>query len=195
MRPLDPDPLTALAKRAAAAGIAVTIVAASSGIAHADPQASVGLTVGPALTDLRTNPGLELHLGARGDMLFLRHRDSDMAVGPYVDVATAAFDSLELGSGIEWLVPITEQAPIVLSAGGLARHTGPFGWEPGVASTLFFGSRSYNFDSWYSLGAGIFTQVRYGLGDGKQLDAILGLQIDTELLAMPFIGLIALLRR
>jgi hypothetical protein len=162
--------------------------------AEAAPQTSVGLTIGPAITDLRTAPGLELHLGLRGDLLFFRSRETEMALGPYVDLATAAFDTVETGGGLEWLVPITREMPVILSVGALERHAPGLGWNPGLESTVFLGSRSYNFDSAYSLCAGGFLQGRYGVGDSKQADIILGAQIDLEVFALPFIALYTALR-
>lgn len=156
--------------------------------ARATPQISGGLTTGAALTDMRANngPRLAYHLGGRFDVLLLRDRAGKMAFGPYVDVATAAFDTFESGGGLEWLLPVGETALIV--SGGAFARTSRFGWEPGAAGTLFWGSRSFNYHSVYSLGVGLFLQGRYGLhGEGKQSDAILGVQIDLEYLALPFL--------
>ncbi|MBX3258990.1 MAG: hypothetical protein KIS78_18655 [Labilithrix sp.] len=156
--------------------------------ASAEPQLSAGMTTGAALTDLRASngPRLAYHLGGRFDVLLLRDRAGKMALGPYVDVATAAFDTFETGGGVEWLVP-TGDAALILSAGAFAR-TSRFGWEPGATGTVFWGSRSFNYHSTYSLGLGLFLQGRYGLaGDGRQADAILGVQIDLQYLALPFL--------
>jgi hypothetical protein len=156
--------------------------------AEAAPQVSAGLTTGAALTDIRAEngPRLAYHLGGRLDMLLLRERAGTMAIGPYIDVATAAFDTFESGGGLEWLVP-TGDAALILSAGAFAR-TSRFGWEPGAAGTIFWGSRSFNYHSTYSLGLGLFLQGRYGLaGDGRQADAIFGAQIDLQYLALPFL--------
>ncbi len=154
-------------------------------MAVAAPQLGAELTTGAALTDLRASnaPRLAYHLGGRFDLLLLRDRAGTMALGPYVDVATAGFDTFETGGGLEWLVPAGDTA-FVFSAGGLAR-TSRFGWEPGVAGTIFWGSRSFNYHSAYALGVGLFAQGRYGFGDGKQTDAILGVQVDLEYLALP----------
>jgi hypothetical protein len=176
-------------KRVAIAAVAVSI--AMHGVsrnAAATPQMSGGLTTGAAFTDMRASngPRLAYHLGGRFDVLLLRDRAGTMALGPYVDVATAAFDTFESGGGLEWLVP-TGDAALILSAGGFAR-TSRFGWEPGAVGTVFWGSRSFNYHSSYSLGVGLFLQGRYGLaGDGRQADAILGVQIDLEYLALPFL--------
>lgn len=165
------------------------------GTAFGAPQANAGLTIGGAATDLRTNLGAEFHLGARADVMFFRRSERDMGFGPYVDVATAAFDTLELGTGASWLLPVTAEFPLVVSAGAFERHTTQFGWEPGVAGTLFFGGRSYNYNSWYGLALGGFLQARYGFGESRQTDIILGVQVDLAILAMPFILAVEAIRR
>lgn len=169
--------------------LAAGLVAAgvlSSRAAAATPQLGAAATTGVALTDLRTNgPRVAYHLGARFDALFLREGPRDMALGPYIDIATAAFDTIETGGGLEWLFPVGATA-CILSAGSFARKSS-FGWEPGAEATLFWGSRSFNYHSHYAIGAGLFAQGRYGFGDGKQADAIGGVQIDLEYLALPFV--------
>lgn len=173
--------------RALLAVVGASVVLLGTRPAGATPQPSAGLTTGAALTDLRTNgPRLAYHLGGRFDVLFLRDRAGTMALGPYVDVATAAFDTFESGGGLEWLVPAWDTA-FVVSGGAFAR-TSRFGWEPGAEATIFWGSRSFNYHSAYSPGLGLFAQGRYGLsGPGKQADAILGVQIDLEYVALPFV--------
>jgi hypothetical protein len=117
----------------------------------------------------------------------LRKRDRDMGIGPYVDLATAAFDTAEVGAGAEWLIPSWEPFSCVLSAGALERKAPRIPWEPGVAATLFFGSRSYNFHALYGLTAGFFVQGRYGLGDARQGDLIAGVALDLVFFAYPFL--------
>lgn len=154
----------------------------------AAPQMSGGVTTGAALTDLRTGAGprVAYHLGGRFDVLFLRERAGAMAFGPFVDVATHAFDTFETGGGLEWLVPAGDTAFIVST--GLFARTSRFGWEPGAAGTIFWGSRSFNYHSTYALGVGLFAQGRWGLSsEGKQADAIFGAQIDLEYFALPFL--------
>jgi hypothetical protein len=177
-----------MARPTIALGAAALLLLVTTGEAEAAPQVSAGLTTGAALTDLRAEngPRLAYHLGGRFDMLLLRERANRMALGPYIDVTTAAFDTFETGGGLEWLVP-TGDAALILSAGAFAR-TSRFGWEPGATGTIFWGSRSFNYHSTYSLGVGLFLQGRYGLGgDGRQADAILGVQIDLQYLALPFL--------
>lgn len=174
--------------RAALAAVALLVSTLGSSEASALPQITSGLTTGGALTDLRAEygPRLAYHLGGRLDVLFLRNAPRDMAFGPYVDVATHAFDTFETGGGLAWLIP-TGPTAFVVSGGAFAR-TSRFGWEPGAAATLFWGARSFNYHSTYAVGAGLFVQGRYGLGgDGRQADAILGVQIDLEYLVLPFV--------
>lgn len=173
--------------RSKTVGLASLLCTLTLGSPHAQatPQLGAGLTTGAAWTEMRASndPKLKYHLGGRFDVLLLRERANTMALGPYVDVATAGFSTFESGGGLEWLVPAGDTA-FILSGGGFAR-TSRFGFEPGVAGTLFWGSRSFNYHSIYSVGVGLFVQGRYGLGDGRQADAIVGIQIDLEYLALP----------
>lgn len=176
-----------MTRRALACAVTLALVLAFEASADAKPQVSSGLTTGVALTDLRFShgPRVAYHLGGRLDVLFLREGPTDMAIGPYVDVATHAFDTFEAGGGLSWLVPAGSTA-FVFSGGAFGRTAG-FGFEPGVASTIFWGSRSFNYHSTYGIAAGLFAQGRYGFGDGKQADAIFGVQLDLEYLALPFL--------
>jgi len=154
--------------------------------ATARPQINSGLTTGAAFTDLRgSGTHLAFHLGGRLDVLFLREGPYDMGIGPYVDVASEAFDTFETGAGVSWLVPAGGTA-FVFSGGGFGRLAG-FGYEPGVAGNIFWGSRSFNYHSAYNLTAGLFAQGRYGFGDGHQADVIAGVQLDLEYFALPFL--------
>ena len=110
-----------------------------------------------------------------------------MAVGPYVELVTEGFASVEVGGGVEWLVPVWTPVPFVFSAGLFERKAPGFSLAPGVASTVFLGSRSYNFHSVYELAAGFFVQGRYGFGDARQADVTAGLQLDLSLFAYPFL--------
>ena len=125
-------------------------------------------------------------MGLRGDVLFFRHGDRDMALGPYFETLTVAFETFEVGGGVSWLLPITEHVPLVLSVGAHARgYEG--GWEPGIHAMIWMGSRSYNFHSLYGLAVGGFVEGRYGLGDGRQADILGGVQLDLELFVLPFV--------
>lgn len=157
------------------------------GVASADPQISVGLLGAGGASELRTRGPIGVFaMGLRGDALFFRRGDRDFAFGPYAEVMTVAFETFEAGGGASLLIPITDQVPLVVSFGVHARgYDG--GWEPGLETMLWMGSRSYNFHSLYGLAVGGFIEGRYGLGDGKQADILGGVQVDLEVFALPFI--------
>jgi hypothetical protein len=151
---------------------------------------SAGLTLGAAFEGVVAPPGqggTSLHLGARGDVLLLRERERDMAVGPYLDVATAGFHVVDTGGGGEWLLPVTEDFSVLAAGGGFLRSGAGRDWAPGAEGTLFFGSRSYNFHSWYGLAVGAFVQSRWVPASPATLDIVAGVQLDVALLAMPFL--------
>jgi hypothetical protein len=169
------------------AGLAAVFGVLCARDADGDPQASVGLTVGGEVQNAVGPSGASesFHLGGRASVLFLRNRGADMAIGPYLDMATASFHSVDLGGGVEWLLPVRDDLPLVLSAGGFCRDGDGRSWSPGMEGTVFFGSRSYNFHSWYGLAAGLFAQSRWLPSSPSTLDLVFGVQIDGELLALP----------
>lgn len=170
------------------AGGAAAVVAAlvlGAGDAHADPQISVRSSVGYAARDLRDDPRGAFALGVRGDVLFLRARNRDTAIGPYVEGLSLAFHDLQLGGGAAWLVPGLDAPAIVISAGGLARRTTARGWEPGISGELFVGFREHNFSSAYGMGNGLFVQGRLGVGDARQAEVVGGVQIDLAIFTLP----------
>jgi len=118
--------------------------------------------------------------------MFLRERDRAMGVGPYVDIGTTRFDTFDLGAGVEWLLPVTEHVPLVLSAGPFVRKDAT-GWRAGPAGTLFAGSRSLNFHSLYGLTAGVFVQARVIVDAAPRPEVLAGVQLDALLLALPFV--------
>ncbi|MGH7272339.1 MAG: hypothetical protein ACREJ3_18070, partial [Polyangiaceae bacterium] len=183
-----------LMPRSGAAAAFASLLVASS--AAADPQTSLGLTVG-GVSERAFGAGSAqgaLHLGGRADILFLRNRGTDMAIGPYVDLATSSFRDLDLGGGAEWLLPIRDDLPLVLSAGPFWRNGEGRSWAPGLESTVFFGSRSYNFHSPYGLAIGVFTQTRWLPSSPGAADVVVGVQIDGELLILPDLLILSWMR-
>ncbi len=168
--------------------LSVVAAALVTSPAAADPQGNVGLTIGAAGVAQRPQWWTEtrMHLGLRGDMLFGRQRNAGAGVGPYAEAMTA-FDDVQAGGGVSVLVPVHPYLPLVLSGGGYGRHTGAFGWEPGAAAELFWGSRSYNPDSWYVMAGGLQLQLRQGLGDSKERSLIIAAHLDGEVLMLPFL--------
>jgi hypothetical protein len=153
---------------------------------------STSLVLGGGVADLRANEPLKpravFQLGAWADAIFLRQRSSDMGLGPYVHFDTTAFDTVSFGGGATWLIPVG--SPVLsLSVGALGRSSAR-GLEPALSTTLFFGSKSYNFHSLYGLSAGLFAQARYGVGKSDQADLLFGAQVDLAIMALPFIYVI-----
>ncbi len=146
-----------------AAGLGLLALITRPEAARAEPQASVGITLGAAGEGLDQEfwkRRTAFHLGLHGDVLFGRSSTSDFGVGPYAEIMTHAFDEVQFGGGVSGLLPVLDTFPIVLSAGGYARKGSEgFGFEPGVAGELFWGARSYNFNSRYVLSGGLLTQV------------------------------------
>jgi hypothetical protein len=155
--------------------------------ANADPQISAALTVGGGAGELRAAEAKPLfHLGLHADVLLFRKRDGQFDFGPYVEVLTRTFETFEAGGGASLLLPISEAVPIIVSSGPFVRGSDK-GWEGGLSGQLFVGSRSFNFHSVYGFVLGGFAQARVGFGPTNPLDVLGGLQIDLELLALPFV--------
>lgn len=182
--------MSARARRRVWLGAALVLLGAGSAKeADAHPQANASLTLGVVEVGQRSEPfdKTRFSLGGRADILFLREANTDFAVGPYAELLTATFDDLQVGGGASVLLPVHDYLPLVLSAGGYARHTSSFGWEPGAAAALFWGSRSHNFHSVYGMVGGLLIQGRYGLGESKETAIIVGAQVDLMVLGLPFL--------
>lgn len=174
----------------------LTTALTSVGVVRADPQGTVGITVGAAGRgygdDYFSEPAFEL--GVRGDVLFGRSGPSDFGFGPYLELVTLGFDELQLGGGPALLLPVIDSAPIVISAGPYARFEPLWGTEPGIASSIFWGSRSYNYSSGYVMALGVIADARVGLGSSRESSFVIGLQLDTAFLASPLIYVIDAIR-
>ena len=157
------------------------------------PQANVGLTAGV----LGRGQGCwwsetRGFLGVRGDVMFGRAGARDWGVGPFGELVTA-FDDIAVGVGVAAHVPVHEYLPFVVSVGGYVG--GGDGAKGGVTGSLFWGSRSYNHNSWYVMSSGLFAQGRVGLfgeqeagearDSGNERAILLGVQVGGEVLAMP----------
>lgn len=154
--------------------------------ARAEPQGTIGLTIGVAGTarDHAFWDETVFHLGLRGDVSFLRDAPDEVGIGPYGELLSNAFDDLQIGGGVAVLLPVVEYLPIVVSAGAYGRGSDD-GFEPGVATSLFWGTRSYNFHGSYGMAAGLLAQLRYGLGDSKETAIVVGAQLDLVAMTLP----------
>jgi hypothetical protein len=174
--------------------LAVSLLAASAiaaaRSAQASPQLSSTLVIGAAGNGDRSHlwSSTDLAAGLRGELLFGRGRDADFGIGPYVEtLTTTGFSDVQLGAGATFLVPVHPYLPLTLSLGGYAGHREGIGWQPGLAGELFWGSHGYNYESFYALSAGIFTGVRYGVGDAHDVSLLVGARLDLEIVTLPFI--------
>ncbi len=176
----------------AAVGVGLWALVAPDAV-RADPQATVGLVAGVAGRGQHARVFEEpaFHGGVHGDVLFGRASQTDFGVGPYAEVLTQQFDDLQIGGGASVLFPVLDSFPIVASVGGFMRVADDdFDVQPGVATTLFFGGRSYNYSSPYVMTFGLVAQARVGLDDRRQTSFVLAVQLDTAFLASPVVFLI-----
>lgn len=187
--------------RRGAVSLAAAISFAAPALA-APPQVGVGITVGAAgaAKDQRVWDETVFHLGARGDVLFGRDGSRGFGVGPYLEVLTHDFGEIQGGAGASLLLPVTELFPIVLSAGGYLRvpwrsEPGPiadrsYGVEPGLAGTIFFGTRSFNFHTPYEITVGVIGQARFGLGESRESSFVVAAQLDLAALWVPVVFIV-----
>ncbi|MEM1031981.1 MAG: hypothetical protein AAF928_02510 [Myxococcota bacterium] len=165
-------------------------------------QVRVGLVVGPALAsdgEGRLAGHVELHLGLRADLLWWRAGPRDFGLGPFVEVATFAFDQGQFGAGLSALLPVHEAFPLVVSGGGHARIArDDLGPQPGFDTTLFWGARSFNHHGAYNLAGGLRVGYHHSFGVAS---SVLGTTVDEKifsvaadldgaLLVLPFIYLV-----
>ena len=169
-----------------------------AGPARAEPQANASLTIGGAGVGQEGEfwDHAEMHLGARGDVLFGRDRVGDFGVGPYVDVGTFAFDELQFGGGGSVLLPINDHFPLVASVGGYGRWSDvdDYGLEPGLTGALFWGSRSYNFHANYVMAGGLLVGFRQSLGESHESVLLIAAQLDLAFMGIPLVALLDLMR-
>jgi hypothetical protein len=121
--------------------------------------------------------------GLRADVLFGRARNSDFALGPYLQITTAGFWDARYGAGLSWLIPVSGDFPLILSVG-----TGGHKLDaPALEGFLFFGPRAYNFHALYSLSAGLLLGYQRDLGGDERSQLLVAAQIDGLLLVLPFL--------
>jgi len=162
------------------------------GEARAEPQVNTGLLIGGAAAGV--DGGFfdqpEFALGLRGDVMFCRDDAWDFGVGPYVELGTLAFDELQFGGGASVHLPVDETFPLVASVGPYARYgDDDFGLEPGIATALFWGSRSYNFHENYIMAVGLSVGYRASFGASKESALLITAQLDLALLGLPLVAL------
>jgi hypothetical protein len=185
-----------------AAALCAAMIFASPSVSAGPPQFGVGFTVGAAGIGKHYQvwDDTVFHLGARGDVMFGRNGSNGFGVGPYVEVMTHDFGELQTGGGVSVLLPVLELFPIVLSGGGYVRipwrnTVGPiadtrYGVEPGLAGTIFLGTRSYNFHSSYEITVGLLGEARIGLGESRETSFVVAAQLDFAALWVPVVFIV-----
>ena len=120
----------------------------------------------------------------RGDLLFGRDRNADLAIGPYATVGTATFSDARFGGGLSVLLPTwSGDFPVLFSAGALSRNATDLRWS----GQAFFGLRSHNFHGSYAMASGLVLGGDSAIVGSHGNTLYVGLQIDGLWLALPFI--------
>jgi hypothetical protein len=118
-----------------------------------------------------------------GDLLFLRRRNRDVGLGPYVEVLTAGFWDTRWGGGASLLLPVAESYPLVLSVGAFDHELR----AASLGGTLFWGTRSYNFGSPYNWTLGLYASAYRDLDTRGDTLVSLGIELDGFFIAAPFL--------
>ena len=167
---------------------AATLLALSGGAAqlHAEPEWNVNAR--GALCGLGAHGEIWQKTGFcggfRGDLLFGRDRNADIAFGPYATFGTATFSDVRFGGGLSLLLPaLSGDFPVVLSAGGLSRN----GTDARLSAEAFFGLRSHNFHGGYAMASGLIVGGDAAVSGAHGNTLYVGLQVDGLWLALPFI--------
>jgi hypothetical protein len=121
--------------------------------------------------------------GLTGDLLFLRHRNRDFGLGPYLELSTAGLWDLRWGGGGTVLLPLTENFPLLLSLGMYGHRARTLA----AGGTLFFGLRSYNFEGTYNAALGMYVSAYRDLGTDHASLVSAGLELDALLVGAPFL--------
>jgi hypothetical protein len=124
------------------------------------------------------------------DLLLLRERNRDLGLGPYLELASAGFFDVRFGGGLTLLVPVSENYPLLFSLGAYDHALA----RPALGGTVFWGARSYNFDSAYNYALGLFAGVQRDLGGDRTSLVSVGLEVDGFFLAAPFLLMAGALR-
>jgi len=179
--------------RALVAGAVGLAVYATPAIASAGPQWHLGLSPGGCYVRESDAAGWAWCGSLSGHALFLRTRDRDFGLGPYVRFQAVLDNSVSASAGASALVPLSPTFPFILSAGVMGDRRGG-ALHPGVDVSLFWGPSSYNFHSSYSMANGLLVGLQRTWGTTPATTLALGAQLDLALAVIPFIALYEVLR-
>lgn len=181
--------------RRAAASATLAACASLATTALADPQWDVGLTSGVAG---RGRPGsfwsdTAYYGSIRGDLIFGRSSEHDVGVGPALEIATTDFDDLRLLGGATAVLPLGDLFAVSATPSAYVRaHDDTT--SAGVSGRLFLGFKSYNYESAYAMGAGLLLGFDQDLGGSKEHAAVVAVQLDALIVALPFALVYQLIR-
>jgi hypothetical protein len=166
-----------------AAALVATLAVATS--ANADPQGHVALRAAPCGVGSDGKLWQQTHFcaGLTGDLLFLRHRNRDLGLGPYFEVNTAGFWDARFGGGLSLLLPVMESYPLVLSLGAFDHELR----AASLGGTVFWGARSYNFDSAYNYALGVYASAYRDLDSERATLISVGVEVDGFFVLAPFL--------
>lgn len=134
-------------------------------------------------------------LAWRADMLFFRTTPRSFGFGPALQARVDHFADVTGSLGPSVLFPITEAFPLVLTPSFALRWDGA-SFAPGASGRLFWGIRSHNYHGVYALSFGLWAEARHFFGVQNSTDVAAGIDVDLQLLAMPFVALyVELFRR
>jgi|LNFM01.1.fsa_nt_gb hypothetical protein len=134
-------------------------------------------------------------LAWRADMLFGRTTPRAFGIGPAIAARIDHFADVTPSLGASLLLPITEAFPLVLTPSFALRWDGT-SLAPGASGRLFWGIRSHNYHGVYALSFGLWVEARHFFGVQNSTDIAAGIDVDLQLLAVPFVALyVELFRR
>jgi hypothetical protein len=129
----------------------------------------------------------------RGDVLFGRSRDSDLGVGPAVELGTAAFSDVRLTLGPTVFLPIGDVLGLAATPALLARRDDGV-TSLGASGRLFAGIRAMNHYGEYSMAGGLVLGFDRDLGDSGETAVVIAAHVDGLVLAVPVMLLVSWLR-
>jgi hypothetical protein len=169
-------------------------ICCTSSRAAADPQWHVALSPGGCLVRGRGSDQEFSWCGsASSHLLFLRQRDSDFGLGPYIRGLGILGDSASLSGGLSTLVPLSPTYPFIVSL-GVTASTRDDTTNPGADLWVFWGPTSFNFHSSYSMASGLLFGAQQTWGPHPTTTLVIAGQLDLGLAALPFVALFEVIR-
>lgn len=166
-------------------GTALGAVLGVTTSARAEPQGHVALRAAPCGVGAGGTLWQETRFcsGVTADLLFLRQRNRDVGLGPYVEVGTAGFWDARFGGGLSLLLPVMESYPLVLSVGAYDHELR----AASLGGSLFWGARSYNFDGAYNYALGFYASAYRDLDAERATLLSIGVEVDGFFVLAPFL--------